>query len=197
MLTLYSALLECIFHRPTAKIIAPCPRIMSMPCFDMMLGWGHFFSNEIKTIILTDLTIMTEQKPNMELLASNKEVIKFILDSIYCALASSSEELLKGAVALLRVLFQHIFLNDEDAMSKFAIVSKWPRQPNDPTYDACLCALASRYCLSRVIDAIHEIYAQNSGNDVTWENNFNALCLVVEQMVYSHCNPICPSIEVR
>lgn len=91
MLTLYSALLECIFHRPTAKIIAPCPKIISVPCLDMMLGWVRFFSNEIKTVILTDLTIIAEQKANMDILAANKQLLNFILSSVYCAIGSSSE----------------------------------------------------------------------------------------------------------
>jgi len=168
MLTLYSALLEGIFHRPIAKIIAPCPKIVSVACLDMMLGWGCFFSNEIKTVILTDLTIMVEQKANMEMLTSNKEILKFILSSVYCAFASSNEELLRVAVGLLKVLFQHIFLFNEDALPKFVTIAKWPRQSNDSTYNLCLCVLASRYCFSRIIEEIQEVYAQNNGNDSIW-----------------------------
>lgn len=105
--------------------------------------------------------------------------------------------MLRAAVDLLTILFQHIFLSDEDALSKFSAIARWPQQLSDSTYDSCLCVLTSRYCFSRLIDAIQEVYIENSGNDMLQENNFNGLCLIAEQMVYSHYNPLCSSLETR
>lgn len=186
MMILYCALLECVFHKPTPKVIAPSPRIVSLPCFEMMLGWARFCSNDIKELILTDIGILLENKSNLEILEGNLEFLSFVIYSVYSALATGSDRLLRAAEYLLKTLFRHIFLTDADAGRRFRQVLKWPWSLED--CEESLQLLAVRVSWTAVVESVHEAYSQNSSNDTLWESNFGALCLITEQIVYSHLN---------
>lgn len=198
MLILYSALLECTFQKEIGKVIAPSPRIASISCFEMTMAWGLNCSNEIKVLILTDLIIMLEQKVNLDIVSGNKELLNFVMDTIYCALASSSEELLKLASGLLNTIHQKVFLTDTDAIMKFSHIFNWPvsNEKLSDFRDPNLQLLTVRYCWYVVLQSTADAL-NNDNSETLWETNFSILCLLTEQLVYSNYNYGATAVERR